>query len=114
MSKKQSDISYNNKKDTWENTAKEQPYLMPGTEAYEERQEDLMEHNPFRPDDKWHEQEEKEAREIPHGMRKRALQQQKVPGGRFNYQTRIRKDVQFGDVKKNSDRRSCKNTESAG
>lgn len=50
----------NNGRDTWQNTAKEQPYLMPGTAEYEERVEDLKMHDPFRPDDEFHkEMEEK-------------------------------------------------------
>lgn len=51
---------FNNEKSTWENTAKEQPYLMPGTETYEEYEHDLKEHDPFRPDDEFHKNEEEE------------------------------------------------------
>lgn len=47
-------VSRNNDKATWENTAKEQPYLMPGTAEYEERVEDLQSHSPQQPDDEFH------------------------------------------------------------
>lgn len=40
--------------DTHQNTAKEQPYLMPGTSEYRERCEDLQMHDPFKPDDEFH------------------------------------------------------------
>lgn len=45
---------HNIDKDTWDNTAKEQPYLMPGTDEYEEYQRDLKSNDPFCPDDEMH------------------------------------------------------------
>lgn len=67
--KKKKQILFNHEKSTWENTAKEQPYLMPGTAEYEERCEDLQEHDPFRPDDVWHEKEEEENAEHAEELR---------------------------------------------
>lgn len=58
MAKIKKKVNHNNERSTWENTAKEQPYLMPGTAEYEEYKDDLQEHDPFRPDDAWHSKQE--------------------------------------------------------
>lgn len=57
-------IRKNNKKVNWENDTKEQPYLMPGSPEYEEYQNDLRMHDPFRPDDAWHDELEEHNEEI--------------------------------------------------
>jgi len=54
MPKKKVKIQHNNNKSTWENTAKEQIYLAPGSPEYEEYKNDLKEHDPFRSDDAFH------------------------------------------------------------
>lgn len=64
----------NNMQDTWQNTAKEQPYLMPGTAEYEERIEDLKMHDPFRPDDEFHQELEERNEDLPQDI---ALRQPK-------------------------------------
>lgn len=64
-------VSANNEKSTWENTAKEQPYLMPGTEEYEERVRDLQSHNPEQ-DDEFHEKLEAHNESVPVVLKERS------------------------------------------
>lgn len=59
---------HNNMKDKWVNDAKEQPYLMPGTSEYKERQEDLQMHDPFRPDDAWHDKLEESNEDLQEAL----------------------------------------------
>lgn len=56
-------VSVNTEKSTWENTAKEQPYLMPGTEEYEERVRDLQSHK--QQDDAFHDKLEQHNESLP-------------------------------------------------
>lgn len=90
----------NHVKQTWQNTAKEQPYLMPGTCEYEEYQEDLKEHNPFKPDDEVHVAlEEKNAEHVPE-MRKKEVVPEPRQEGKNNYRRHIMKETQFREVKR--------------
>lgn len=57
--------NFNNIKDTRTNTAKEQPYLMPGTDEYEEYVRDLKDHDPFRPDDEFHQEMDDYNEQLP-------------------------------------------------
>lgn len=98
---KKKKMLFNNERSTRENTAKEQPYLMPGTEPYEEYQSDLQMHDPFKPDDKWH--DDLEADNAAHAAELQAQEQvrhglDKVQGKR-NYQKQISKTTQFKKVK---------------
>lgn len=87
----------NHDKQTWENTTKEQPYLMPGTAEYEERVEDLHAHDPFRPDDKWH--EKLEEHDQGHRDRISVRNPKREEEGRRNYRLQTAKKTQFGSVK---------------
>ncbi len=89
----------NNVHDTWQNTAKEQPYLMPGTSAYEERQEDLQLHDPFRPDDVFHDKLERENVEHSRELAEKAGKAHEHQGGTHNYQQYIRKETQYAQAK---------------
>lgn len=91
--------SSNNVKDTWQNTAKEQPYLMPGTSTYEERQEDLQLHDPFRPDDDFHQKLEKENAGHSVELAEKGNKAHEHQGGKHNYQQYIRKEAKFAGVK---------------
>lgn len=84
--KKRRRVNHNNEKATWENTSKEQPYLMPGTSAYDEYTSDLKEHNPFRPDDKWHDEREDDVEEYGEALAKKAA-------GAINPTTSRRKSI---------------------
>lgn len=64
MAKKQKARPTGTRQDNWQNTAKEQPYLMPGTETYEEYESDLQLHDPFRPDDVVHDKLEQHNEDI--------------------------------------------------
>lgn len=91
-------IRRNNSKVDWENDTKEQPYLMPGSSEYEEYQNDLHMHDPFRPDDEWHNEleEKNEEQFVPKSEPKEA------PSERVNRWKFIRqqsKASQFDDVK---------------
>lgn len=50
----------NNRRVDWENDAKEQISLAMGSAEYKEYQEDLRMHDPFRPDDDWHDKLEEQ------------------------------------------------------
>lgn len=101
--RKKKQVLYNNDKATWENTAKEQPYLMPGTESYEEYQEDLQMRDPFKPDDEWHNKKEKENAERVVKSTKKYETANKQPNkheGIRNYNRHMAKEAQFQDVKR--------------
>lgn len=84
-----------------DNDTKEQLYLMPGTPEYEERQEDLRMHNPFKPDDDWHEQVEQVNQSHAAQMqKKRDEDKDDAPTGYSHYQHRMAKEDQYSDVKK--------------
>lgn len=96
------DMKKKKKKAIWENTAKEQPYLMPGTPEYEERQEDLKLHDPFRPDDEFHVQLEERNESHAEDLRdaNKEHTEENKGGGKHNYEVSIRKDTQFSQLKK--------------
>lgn len=48
-------VYYNSDTDTWTNDSHEEPYLMPGTEAYEAYQKTLAENSASQKDDEFHE-----------------------------------------------------------
>lgn len=88
---------HNNEKSTWENTSKEQISLMPGTSEYEEYVSDLKMHDPFKPDDSFHEQQEEHNESIPVVLKDRS-------GGKndttkYKYNRQMQKDAQFKTVK---------------
>lgn len=93
MAKKR--IFHNNEKQTRQNTAKEQPYLMPGTEEYEERQEDLRMHDPFRPDDAWHDKKEQENEEYAERLAVKASEQKERKTSDRKYTWQMGKRDQF-------------------
>lgn len=64
MAKIKRKIQRNNRKTNWENDTKEQPYLIPGSAEYEEYKNDLVMHDPFRPDDVWHDELEERNEEV--------------------------------------------------
>lgn len=92
-------VLYNHETSTWEDTSKEQPYLMPGTETYEEYQTDLQTHEPFKPDDKWHEQQLQNNVQHKKKLVEKAELQQKPDTGRNKAMLQMRKRVQFDEVK---------------
>ena len=93
------------KKAVWENTAKEQPYLMPGTPEYEELQEDLKLHDPFRPDDEFHAELEARNEDHPEDLEEgnEARAAENNGGGKHNYEVSIRKHTQFDKLKKEAE-----------
>lgn len=98
--KKKRQALYNNEKATWENTAKEQPYLMPGTEEYEERQEDLSLHDPFRPDDSWHEKQEEQNEHHGEALREKADEMRRPEESKRKYRQQMSKMVQYEAARK--------------
>lgn len=84
-----------------DNDTKEQLYLMPGTPEYEERQEDLKMHDPFKPDDDWHNEREQVNQSHTREMKKKQDEDKEdAPTGYSHYQHRMAKEEQFSDVKK--------------
>lgn len=94
-------VLYNNEKSTRENTAKEQPYLMPGTAEYEEYQADLKMHDPFRPDDDFHNdlEEVNESHTDVIKQKNDASDGVDTSVGKRSYSKRIMKETQFTRLK---------------
>lgn len=90
----------NNEKATWENTAKEQPYLMPGTAEYVEYQEDLKDHDPFRPNDEWHDKLEQKTEDHSLRLMQKAEEAKRPDVKKRKYTSQIMKEAQFAQVKK--------------
>ena len=83
-----------------DNDSREQPYLMPGAPAYEQRQEDLQMHDPFRPDDEWH--NEREVMNQSHAslmQKKHEKSKGNSPTGNLQYRHRMAKEDQYKEVK---------------
>lgn len=101
MAKKKRQVLPNHEKSTRENTAKEQPYLMPGTAEYEEYQSDLKMHDPFRPDDSFHDNLEKVNENHTDAIEQRNDASDGVDTsiGKRSYSKRIMKEVQFSRLK---------------
>lgn len=97
---------HNIDKDTWTNTAKEQPYLMPGTDEYEEYQRDLKFNDPFCPDDEMHAELEES------NVQKREDREDHINDiispvtSRRKYINESQKRAQFGTVKADAIRRA--------
>lgn len=72
---------------------------MPGTAEYEERCEDLQEHDPFRPDDVWHEKEEQENAEHAEELRQKSAENI-LPEGRRLYRNYMMKATQAKAAKR--------------
>lgn len=89
----------NNDKATWENTAKEQPYLMPGTVEYQEYQDDLMTHDPFKPDDEWHEDREDENEDYRPAMTEKFQSNNGAPVPQRKHMNLIAKQAMFNVAK---------------
>lgn len=100
--KKNRKLLHNNDTSTWSNTAKEQPYLMPGTSTYEEYQEDLQMHDPFRPDDDWHEKQEIKNEDHSQILMEKAEEQKYPPVVKLKATREIAKMSQFKEVKRDA------------
>lgn len=108
MARKKRKFIPNNDKSTWENTAKEQPYLMPGTVEYQEYQEDLQAHDPFRPDDEWHDKQEEKNEEHPRVMAQKQVNPSTPGASKRKYMNYIAKQVQFDALKAKAKREAAK------
>lgn len=99
MAKKELKYAYNHEKSTHENTAKEQPYLMPGTPEYEEYQRDLKEH--IKQDDEWHDKLEDHNENHSERLQNRNDESDGLDTNQSKreYQKHIAKESQFGKVK---------------
>lgn len=82
----------NNGPSTWQNTDREQPYLMPGTAEYEERVADLKEHSPAAPDDEFHEALEERNEDVPEDMKARQPQEDNY-GKERRYRERVKEGM---------------------
>ena len=90
----------NNEKQTWQDESKEQISLAMGTPEYREYQEDLMEHDPFRPNDEWHEELEQSYDELVDDRREQSEEHLAPDVKRRKYSAQLKKTLLFEDVKR--------------
>ena len=86
-----------NSTDTWSNDDKEQLSLLPGSDGFEEYQEDLREHDPFKPEDDFHEELEEHNEDYAENMSDR----QEVDGkGKTLRETKHQRGLKLTDAEK--------------
>lgn len=108
MARKKKKFVHNNDRSTWQNEAKEQPYLMPGTVEYQEYQEDLKMHDPFRPDDEWHNEQEQQNENHSEILMAKAEESQKVDNGKRKYMNYMAKEARFKTAKSVAEKAAAK------
>lgn len=86
--------------DNWENTDKEQISLAPGSAEYRERQDDLQENSPDKPDDAFHvnleERNEVQARDV---LKENQMHDEQNDTSERKYRNQTAKRTQFKTVK---------------
>ena len=94
--------------DTWQDDAKEQPYLMPGTKEYEEYQRDLKEHDPFKEDDLAHIKFEEHNEAHSELLREKTKESITEPTSKRKYRNVMAKTTQVRELRKEAMERALK------